>query len=125
MEIPMQYLISINICFVITFIIFVPIKAEENIYPVGVVRSSEAYPSSENTYSAEKAFDNNPETYCCLLDTSRNGIHGNQTIPPNGAVPVEGELVVDLSKIVTVSDLIMKSRNNAGAYLPKRHRKSS
>jgi hypothetical protein len=111
----MRYLITI----IISFIVFTSVKAEEKIYPVQVVRSSEAYPSPENAYSAEKAFDNNPETYCCLLDTSRTGNHNNTTIPPNGAAPVEGELVVDLGKIVTVSGLVLKSRNIAGTYLPK------
>jgi hypothetical protein len=114
----MRYWIFFLFCFGILGVVST-IDAEESIYPVRVIRSSEAYPSAENAYSAEKAFDNNPETYCCLLDTSRNGNHGNTTIPPNGAAPVEGELVVDLGKIVTVSGLIMKSRNNAGAYLPK------
>ncbi|MDR2705330.1 MAG: hypothetical protein LBC02_06095, partial [Planctomycetaceae bacterium] len=91
----------------------------EKFYPVGVIRAPEAYPSTENAYSAEKAFDNNPETYCCLLDTSRTGNHGNSTIPPNGTTPVEGELVLDLGKTIAVSGLIMKSRNAAGSYLPK------
>jgi hypothetical protein len=84
--------ILISIYFILPFVISATILAGEQFYPVRIIRSSEAYPSLENVYSAEKAFDNNPETYCCLLDMNRTGNHGNETIPPNGATLAEIEL---------------------------------
>lgn len=74
----------------------------------------------ESTYSAKRAIDGNPATFCCLLDDSlQTPLAGAATIPPGGSAPVTGHLLVDLGRVMQVTGVRLVARDSAGLYGPK------
>jgi hypothetical protein len=69
-------------------------------------------------YTADRAIDGDPSTFCCLLDDSLDG-YTTDTTPAYGASPVTGHMVFDLGKPYLVSGLRLTARNSGGAYNPQ------
>ena len=53
----------------------------------------------DSLYGAGRAIDDNPATFCCLLDDTPAAADVNpQAIPPGGSKPVTGRIVFDLGR---------------------------
>ncbi|MDO5554522.1 MAG: hypothetical protein Q4G68_12255 [Planctomycetia bacterium] len=95
--------------------------AEEDytpIKPTAIFTDADAFPSQTGEYVVENSIDSNPETYCCLLDTTRDGKQ-TETNPPQAAAPVTGRLTLDFGKPVELSGLALTSRHSSGSFLPR------
>ncbi len=73
-----------------------------------------------STYCAAQAIDDNPATFCCLLDDTEHApIAGSSTIPPGGCAPVTGRIVFDLGREMQVVGVRLVARDSEGTYGPK------
>ena len=71
-------------------------------------------------YGAARAIDDDPATFCCLLDDTPDTTGGNpKAIPPGGSRPVTGHLVFDLGRPLQVVAVKVVARDSPGAYGPK------
>ena len=87
--------------------------------------SGEPYPAvvgadgkATTVYTAEMMLDGDPATFACLLDDSRTGSDPNAR-PPNGSLPVTGQIVFDLGEVRQVVGMELVSRREGACYLPR------
>jgi hypothetical protein len=71
-------------------------------------------------YGAARAIDDDPATFCCLLDDTPDAADGGALrIPPGGSRPVTGHIVFDLGRTLEVVAAKLIARDSPGAYGPK------
>ncbi|MDY0166547.1 MAG: hypothetical protein RBS80_08380 [Thermoguttaceae bacterium] len=71
-------------------------------------------------YGAARAIDDDPATFCCLLDDTPDAAGGNpKAMPPSGSRPVTGHIVFDLGRPLEVVGVQLISRDSSGTYNPK------
>jgi len=94
--------------------------------PVAVpISSGPAFPQNRDNrfgpdpqYSAQKAIDGNPATFCCLLDDTPSG-NASGTIPAGGDAPVTGHVIFDLGAPRVVLGVRLTGRKDAGNVNPR------
>ena len=69
-------------------------------------------------YAAERAIDDDPNTFCCLLDDTRDG-KSDTTIPARAAEPVTGHIVFDLGRPLPVRGARLVARKSGGPLNPR------
>ena len=74
-------------------------ETENELIPAAVWTAGEVHVDQNHPglFDADKMLDGNPETYACLLDTTRTGSRP-ETFPPNAEDPVTAEFVLDLGQ---------------------------
>jgi hypothetical protein len=80
-------------------------------------------PAHHSQYGAAHVIDEDPATFCCLLDdtpdAAANAAGGDsKTIPPGGSRPVTGHIVFDLGRALEVVAAKLIARDAPGAYVP-------
>lgn len=74
----------------------------------------------DSLYGAACTIDDNPSTFCCLLDDTPDGDDANpNAIPPGGSRPVTGHIVFDLGRPMHVVGAKLIARDSGGVYVPK------
>lgn len=71
-------------------------------------------------YGAARTIDDDPATFCCLLDDTPDATDSDaKSIPPGGSRPVTGHIVFDLGRTLDVVAVKLIARDSPGAYGPK------
>lgn len=81
-------------------------------------------PVHHSPYGAARAIDDDPMTFCCLLDdtpeAAADAERGDpKTIPPGGSRPVTGHIVFDLGRALEVVAVKLIARDSPGVYVPR------
>ncbi|MDZ7616695.1 MAG: hypothetical protein U1E05_06805 [Patescibacteria group bacterium] len=73
----------------------------------------------DSRYGAARAIDNNPATFCCLVDDTLTHPDNPTAMPPGGSRPVTGHIVFDLGRPLEVVAVKLIARKGTGVYGPK------